>query len=1077
MGARGTFKLIVKAGPSQAREFELSKQETVLGRDPAADVVLTSSSVSREHARITRAADGYVIEDLGSSNGTFINGNRITGPVALKGEDEIGLGQAVKLIWQAPSVEAVVDQEAATRLKQSGAAPPIAPTVLGDVQPSMDEPAVPPQFTVAVAGSKPEAYTLTKDTVTIGRSSANDIVVDSKIVSRVHAHLEREDGGYRLVVLPEASNPVYFEGLALSEPRRLSHEDLLRIGGQDPGSMVTLTYLSPSEAFVAEAIEITFEDKRQIQIGRDTSNEVVLDTPQVSRFHAHVEQVGQRYRIRDLRSTNGTFVNDKQIKGEVWLKPDDTIRIGPYRFVVGEDALAQYDDSSSLRVEAVGLNKWVRKDLNILQDISLVLQPREFVVVVGQSGGGKSTLVDAIAGYRPATHGRVFVNGTNIYKNFDAIRNIIGYVPQKDIIHMELTVYQALAYTAQLRMPPDTTKTERHNRVMEVMEDLDLTHRKDVQISGLSGGQQKRVSIGVELLTKPGLFFLDEPTSGLDPGTETALMHLMRRMADRGRTIVLITHATKNVLLADKVVFLARGGYLTWFGPPDEALEYFDPYRSDRERRASEMEFDAIYAILDDASKGAPEQWAERYQEHPAYRKYLVQPLQSSGQEISAAAQTPKPVRAAASKARRQVSSLRQFLILSSRNIKILIRDRFSLALMLAAAPLVALLDVVLASVLGSNPFDFYDGDFAGVMITLFLLTVYGVMVGGLAMMREFVKETDIYKRERLVNLKIVPYVLSKIWVAALLALYMTAIYVIVHYLAFDMPGGTLELILIYITLALATMAGMMLGLFGSALAPNANAAPLIVILFMLPQIVLGGALVPLPDFVSAATSTRWAFQGLMGITGVGSAVAADLCWSLPEEQRKSMSLDDKEANGCKCLGISALRESSCDYPGLGVFYNEAVDQPPPEALRPPPERPEDPIVPDPPKEPEDQSDNVAVAEYLGALQEYQTQVVGIQADAQAAFAAYEAEVGVYQAEAIAFQEEMVSWQIARESAVQPAEGLIGLFEEDFGWTYVDKESPGALMQFVTTTWLAQGAIIFALFIGILILQKRKDVT
>jgi len=103
--------------------------------------------------------------------------------------------------------------------------------------------------------------------------------------------------------------------------------------------------------------------------------------------------------------------------------------------------------------------------------------------------------------------------------------------------------------------------------------------------------------------------------------------------------------------------------------------------------------------------------------------------------------------------------------------------------------------------------------------------------------------------------------------------------------------------------------------------------------------------------------------------------------------------------------------------------------------------------------------------------------VVGIQADAQAAFAAYEAEVGVYQAEAIAFQEEMVGWQIARESAVQPAEGLIGLFEEDFGWTYVDKESPGALRQFVTTTWLAQGAIIFALFIGILILQKRKDVT
>src|SRR3989304_5035587 len=133
-------------------------------------------------------------------------------------------------------------------------------------------------------------------------------------------------------------------------------------------------------------------------------------------------------------------------------------------------------------------------------------------------------------------------------------------------------------------MPADTTKDERHQRVMQGLQDLDLGHRKDVQVSGLSGGQQKRVLIGVELLTRPGLFFLDEPTSGLDPGTETAFMHLMRRLADQGRTIVVVTHATKNVMLADKVVFLARGGYLAWFGPPNEALDYFDQYRTDRER-------------------------------------------------------------------------------------------------------------------------------------------------------------------------------------------------------------------------------------------------------------------------------------------------------------------------------------------------------------------------------------------------------------------------------------------------------------------------------------------------------------
>jgi ABC-type multidrug transport system ATPase subunit len=162
---------------------------------------------------------------------------------------------------------------------------------------------------------------------------------------------------------------------------------------------------------------------------------------------------------------------------------------------------------------------------------------------------------------------------------------------------------------------------------MEVLEDLDLTHRKDVQISGLSGGQQKRVSIGVELLTKPGLFFFDEPTSGLDPGTETALMQLMRRLADQGRTIILITHATKNVMLADKVIFLARGGFLAWFGPPDEALAYFDQFRSERARRAGKIEFDEIYAILDDPSKGKAEDWAKRYRESNAHVEYVSKPL------------------------------------------------------------------------------------------------------------------------------------------------------------------------------------------------------------------------------------------------------------------------------------------------------------------------------------------------------------------------------------------------------------------------------------------------------------------
>ncbi|MGD2026203.1 MAG: ABC transporter permease, partial [Anaerolineales bacterium] len=676
------------------------------------------------------------------------------------------------------------------------------------------------------------------------------------------------------------------------------------------------------------------------------------------------------------------------------------------------------------------------------------------------------------------------VNETDVYKNFDSIRNIIGYVPQKDIIHMELTVYDALNYTAQLRLPRDTTLDERHQRIMAVLDDLDIAHRKDNQINSLSGGQQKRVSIGVELLTEPGLFFLDEPSSGLDPGTETALMHLMRQMADLGRTIILITHATKNVVLADKVVFLARGGHLVWFGPPDESLEYFDQFRSERDRRTSKMEFDQIYALLEDESKGMPEEWAERYKQHQAYRRYILDEL--DGSQPGTAPQAELDSTAVSNQisaprfggeTRKQVSGWRQFLVLSKRNLKILTRDRFSLVLMLAAAPLVGLLSVVLSLVLGNNPFDYNDGNPTTVVITLFMLAIYGVMVGGLSQMREIVKETDIYKRERLVNLKILPYVLSKVWVAGVLAVYQAACYSAIHFLAFEMPGGALEFFLMLISLALATMAGMMLGLFASALSPNANAAPLIVILFMLPQIVLGGALVPLPESISSLTSTKWAYQGFMAITGIGSDVAADACWLLDAETRAAMTEEDKEANGCNCMGVSALRQDSCNYPSLGSFYNPKIDEALPDVPGEEPVRPPDVEIPDPPLKPEDESDAVAMADYLAALQVYQTQVDELQAAAKADFAQYEAEIAVYQAEVVSYQEALIEQKAAVVSSVQPAEALITLFVRDQPWTFVDKDDPDAFWPFLLKTWGAQLAMISILFGGILILQKRKDVS
>lgn len=239
----------------------------------------------------------------------------------------------------------------------------------------------------------------------------------------------------------------------------------------------------------------------------------------------------------------------------------DSIRIGSDRLVLNVDeTLTQYAESGHMRLDAINLSKVVGKGTQILHDISLSIMPKEFVAILGPSGSGKSTLLDALNGLRPATTGTVLVNGTNFYRNYQAFQAQLGYVPQKNIIHEELTIAQALEYAAKLRMPPDTTPAERQQRVTEVLTELGLNHRRDVPISRLSGGQQRRVCIGAELLTQPSLFFLDEATSGLDPGTEADLMFLLRQLADQGRTILIITHATQNIRECDLVIYLAAGG-------------------------------------------------------------------------------------------------------------------------------------------------------------------------------------------------------------------------------------------------------------------------------------------------------------------------------------------------------------------------------------------------------------------------------------------------------------------------------------------------------------------------------------
>lgn len=649
---------------------------------------------------------------------------------------------------------------------------------------------------------------------------------------------------------------------------------------------------------------------------------------------------------------------------------------------------------------------------------------------------------------------------------------------------------------------------------MEVLHDLDLTERKDLPNSRLSGGQLKRVSIGVELLTRPRLFFLDEPTSGLDPGTELEMMKLLRRLADQGRTIMLITHATKNVMMCDKVIFLARGGYLAYYCPPEEALPYFDTYRSQQERQQKDIEFDDIYMILNDEKLGNGKDWDMRYRASGAFQENVVKRLTHarSGGMAQASypgnAARPQPVQIAPQV--NKVGILRQFFILSARNVKIMTQDHFRLALMLALAPMIGMMDFIW----GTNLFDIEKGDSSKIIMLLFMGGLISILVGAMGSVREIVKEVDIYKRERAINLKLLSYILSKVWVGVALSIYQAMILLAFRYILVlhSSPLGPGEYILFFITLFLGNFSGYVMGLCISAAAPNQNVALLLVIVVLVPQFLFSGALLPLNlipggQAISAGISTRWAFETMVNISGIGKDIASDPCWQYIQEnnlQPGDLTQDQKDQMGCKCMGTAMF--NSCQFPGIRVpeyYTNDAIlalaapqpvepEQPTPYPIltRLPSLTPLATYTPLPSVTPyptpgdqrqmqayqttrEAQGNDYQVtreaqgSDYAGASRN-QGMVYNDQMVAQGNV--YEdmrtAQGDEYKAAMQTYGDASKSWQRNRDKAISSAEGKIKAVWDNFN---------GAFKGGVVGRWFAMAAILGVVFLMLLFFQKRKD--
>jgi ABC-type multidrug transport system ATPase subunit/pSer/pThr/pTyr-binding forkhead associated (FHA) protein len=883
-------------GQGTLREYVLSGGLVTLGRAADNAVVLDDTTVSRHHACIEWIESQPHMTDLGSANGTTINNAKIPPnvPRSIKIGDSILISNFQLSLHELASGQVermdVHDQS----LSSEGAA------VLTRADPG----------TVTLSVNTPQwskSFPIQEKSITIGRDPSNDIRINLPVVSRQHAKLEKVAHGY-LVVDLGSSNGLTYHDKKISR-MLLANGDILRIADD-----IILAYeITPStpevsekdaqrlrestaKAPVQEPVEsmpaplyatmvgvetpvsglqnIEMHQRTQLTIGRSPENDLQLSYPTISRHHARITRLerGGQYVIEDLGSSNGTLVNHEFIESHKPepLLPGQTIRIGPIKFIFEPESIQLVDESSSLRMEALHLNQFVSKDVNLLQDISLAIHPREFVAVVGVSGAGKSTLLNALSGLWPASDGIVLVNEIDLYRHFDAFRTDLGYVPQDDIIHKELTAERALNYAARLRLPSDMTASEREQAVREELETMGLQERKDVRVGSLSGGQRKRVSIGVERLTRPGLFFLDEATSGLDPGTENRMMRLLRQLADDGQTILLVTHATKNVTLCDLVVFLAKGGQLAYFGPPEEALEYFDV-----------TDFDGIYERLED--ERSPQEWADLYRDSPQYREYIVKRLQvrygelldiraePADAQLGGAARRPDST-AVRIKPKRP-SGFRQLTVLIARYLDIIRSDRANLLLLLLIAPLLGLMDLIAWP---RETFDPVLGDASRAMVMLFLASIVPFLVGALSSVREIVKERAIYLRERMVNLRIIPYVSSKTIVGLLFALYHAAALLILKLVSVDFTHLDVEDIgIYYLILVLAVMSGVMWGLLISAIAPREEQAMLLVIIVVVIQIVFSGGMLSLDQLGKAGeaigyiTSSKWALEAMVDVTQV----------------------------------------------------------------------------------------------------------------------------------------------------------------------------------------------------------------
>jgi ABC-type multidrug transport system ATPase subunit/ABC-type multidrug transport system permease subunit len=490
------------------------------------------------------------------------------------------------------------------------------------------------------------------------------------------------------------------------------------------------------------------------------------------------------------------------------------------------------------RVDAVNVSQHVGKR-QILQELSLSVEPGELVAIAGGSGAGKSTLLEILAGLQPPSAGEVRHDGVVRGARVSADSRI-GYVPQDDIIHLEMPLRRTLRYAARLRLPAVTSAADADRVVEETMHDLDLADRAEVPVRSLSGGQRKRASIAVELLTRPHLFFLDEPTSGLDPSTAADVMRLLRRLSQRGVTVVVTTHEPAGIDRCDRVVFLARDGHLAFTGSPTEARRYFGV-----------QDLAEVYERL--AGEDTPQIWAERFADSRGTSKarpgFALLPVPGTRSDV------------------KRTGAVRQWWLLTRRNFDVLVRNRLTLAILLGSPVLVT---AMMATLFKRGAFDLGGAADIGPAQIVFWIAFDGFFFGLTYGLLQIVGEMAVFRRERLAGLSVGAYVASKVTALLPVLAGVSAVLLGVLRALGRLPAvGWHVYALLFVTIVIEATSALALGLLASAAVSNAAQAALALPMLCFPQVLFGGAIVPVDEMatpgrlMSFGLSNRHAFEAL----------------------------------------------------------------------------------------------------------------------------------------------------------------------------------------------------------------------